>query len=293
MTTSWEAVVQGPLRGFTFGCPTPITILLDSDPVDARSGAIALRLLAGILPPASGRVLALGGDPMRDPALRRSIALLGDPALLEGAGDPLAMARELAAVRGVSLQANERTEVRALADAIANASRARLVLAAYPEDYLETEARKALFSELRSAIERSVPVVIATRSLDEVLALSPDDRALAGVIRDGVIVASAPAHALPWSLPWDASTTRLVRVVLAESDASPPPSARLAADLLADETVGASIAQAEPVSATELRLRTRDPRALARAIAARAKDGLDVRALTVIGATAAEMAGRS
>jgi hypothetical protein len=290
VTTAWEAVVQGPLRGFTMHCPTPITILLDSDPLEARSGATALRLLAGIMPAASGRVLALGGDPLRDAALRRSIALLGDPALLEGAEDPHAMAAELAVIRGVTLEGGD---ARALADRLANPENARLVLVSHPEDYLEGPARKALFSSIRAAIARSVPVVIATRSLDEVLALSPDDRALAGVIRDGTIVASAPAHALPWSLPWDASTTRLVRVLLAEDDLSPPPAARLAADLLSDETVGASIAQAEPITKVELRLRTRDPRAVARAIAARAKKGLDVRALTVLGASAAEMAGRS
>lgn len=290
MTTSWQNVVRGPLRGFTLGCATPITVLLDSDPLEARSGAIALRLLAGIERPSSGLVLTLGVDPMTDASLRRSVALLGDPALLEGVEDPRALAEELAAVRSVRLQDGD---TRALADRLANADSARIVLVAYPEDYVDGEARKALFSSMRNAVERKVPLVVATRSLDEVLALSPDDRAMAGVIRDGVVVSAGPAHALPWSLPWDASTTRLVRVVLGEDDVSPPPAARLAADLLSDETIGGSIAQAEPVTKVELRLRTRDPRAVARAIAARAKKGLDVRALTVIGASAAEMAGRA
>ena len=235
-------------------------------------------------------MLTLGGDPMRDPSLRKSIALLGDPALLEGADDPLTVARDLASVRGTTLREGD---LRTLADSLAGPSRARLLLAAYPEDYLEPESRKLLFSELRGAIERSVPVVIATRSLDEVLALSPDDRAIAGVIRDGAIVSTAPAHALPWSLPWNASTTRSIQVVLAATDASPPPSARLAADLLSDEIVGGSIAQIETVSPTELRIRTRDPRAIAKAIGARAKAGLDVRALTVDGAAARELAGRA
>jgi hypothetical protein len=227
---------------------------------------------------------------MTDASLRKSIALLGDPALLEGVEHPRSLAEELAAIRSVTLQGGD---TRALADRLAKADSARIVLCAYPEDYVEGEARRALFSSIRAAIERSVPVVVATRSLDEVLALSPDDRALAAVIRDGVVVSSAPAHALPWSLPWDANTTRLVRVVLADDDASPPPAARLAAELLSDEAIGGSIAQAEPVTKLELRLRTRDPRAVARAIAARAKKGLDVRALTVIGASAAEMAGRT
>jgi hypothetical protein len=288
VTTAWENVVRGPLRGFTLSCPTPITILLDAGPLEARSGAVALRLLAGIERPSSGRVLTLGADPSIDASLRRSIALLGDPALLEGVDDPTSLAEELAAIRSVSLRGGD---ARALADQLAKADSARIVLVAYPEDYVEGEARRVLFSSIRNAIERSVPVVIATRSLDEVLALSPDDRALAGVIRDGVVVTTAPAHALPWSLPWDANTTRLVRIVLGDDDASPPPAARLAAELLADDTVGGSIAQAEPITKVELRLRTRDPRAVARAIAARAKKGLDVRALTVIGASAAEMAG--
>jgi hypothetical protein len=289
-TTSWENVVRGPLRGFTLSCPTPITILLDAGPLEARSGALALRLLAGVERPSSGHVLTLGVDPTSDASLRKSIALLGDPALLEGVDDPRALAEELAGVRAVTLQGGD---TRALADRLANPDSARIVLVAYPEDYVEGDARKALFSSIRSAIERSVPVVIATRSLDEVLALSPDDRALAAVIGDGVVVSTAPAHALPWSLPWDASVTRLVRVVLAADDVSPPPAARLAADLLSDEAVGGSIALCEPVTNVELRLRTRDPRAVARAIAARAKEGLDVRALTVIGASASEMAGRA
>jgi hypothetical protein len=80
-------------------------------------------------------------------------------------------------------------------------------------------------------------------------------------------------------------------VLLASSEVTPPPSAKLAADLLADGEVAASIVQAETISPTELRVRTRDPRAVARAIGARAKEGLQVRALDVAGATTSELAG--
>lgn len=292
--TGFENVVAaGVLRGLTFSCAAPITILLDAD--EGGGAGLALRLLGGVVAPASGRVRVLGGDPAADAALRRDVALLGDDVLL--AGDGAEDVADLAAIRGApapSLEGRDlrdRAVRRAISDALAAPARARLVLLAHPEDYRDAESRRAVLEQTRAAIERGVPVVIATRVLDEVLAFSPDDRAIAAVIAGGTVVASAPAHALPWALPWDAETTRVVRIVVAEDHDAVPPSARLAASLFADADVGRAIVAAEPVSPTELRVRTRDPRALARSIGARAKEGLAVRALVVLGAPAIELAG--
>ncbi len=283
-------VAGGVLRGFSFFLSTPLTILLEGGADDGSlpASALVLRLLAGIGRPDSGRVFVFGSDPAVDASLRRRIALLGDPVLLED--EPLDTARVLARVRDVPVDAVEPLLAakgaagrRALGDALANAAEARLVLVAFPERY--GAERDALLGSVLGALSRGATVVIATRTLDEVLAFASDDRALAVLVAGGVAAACAPAHALPWAAPTDGLRTRVVRVV---TDGA---AARLAAALLVDDSVAASLASVEPVSADELRVHTRDPRAVSRAVAARAKGGLPVRAMTVHGATAAELLG--
>lgn len=284
-------VAGGVLRGFSFFSTTPLTIFLEGSPDDGSlpASALALRLFAGVGRPQSGKVLTLGVEPTSDAALRRSIALLGDPVLLDD--EPADTARAIASVRGVGEDLNalianavDLPGRRALTDALANAANARLVLLSFPERYLDPAARDDALSTVRAALDRGAQAMIATRSLDEVLAFAPDDRALAVIVAGGVAAAVAPAHALPWATPSDGQRTRMVRVVVSGA-------ARLASELLADEAVAPTLASIEPVSAEELRLHTRDPRAVARAIAARAKDGLEVRALSVHGASAAELLG--
>ncbi|MBI2392752.1 MAG: hypothetical protein HYV09_24415 [Deltaproteobacteria bacterium] len=286
----------GALRGFSFFFNTPLTVLVDAAPDDGSpsAAALALRLLAGIGRPRSGRVFVFDADPAADPALRRAIALLGDPVLLgaeDTADDPAGSARALAAVRDVPLTTVEPLLAdtssegrRALADALANVERARLVLLSFPERYVDATARDAVLSRVRGAVERGAQAVIATRTLDQVLAFAPDDGAVGVILANGVAAAAAPAHALPWAVPADGLRTRAVRVVVSGA-------AKLAAELLADESVAKALTLIEPISSDEVRFHTRDPRALARAIGARAKEGLPVRALTVLGATAAEVLG--
>lgn len=301
-------VAGGLLRGFSYFCTTPLTILLEGGPDDGSLSAssLILRLFAGIGRPQSGQVFTFGADPAADAALRRRVALLGDPVLLDD--EPLETARAIARLRGVSedevsplLGADDPAGRRALCDALANVAEARLVLLAFPERY--GPARDAVLATVRAALERGAQVIVATRSLDEVLAFAPDDRALAVIVAGGVAAAAAPAHGLPWAAPTDGLRTRLVRVLLggpahgahgsegAAGAAGRTAAARLASELLSDEHVASSIASIEPVSPEELRVHTRDPRAVSRAVAARAKEGLEVRAMTVYGATTAELLG--
>jgi len=284
-----NVVAGGVLRGATFACSTPLTIVLD-DAEDAPVSAalLTLRLLAGIARPNSGRVLTFGIDPASDPIVRRDVALLGDPALLseEAARHE---APHIAAVRGVSLP-NELLAAadtfegrRALGDALANDGHAKLVLVSFPERYVE--GRDAILSRARTALDRGAMVVVATRALDDVLSLASDDRAVGVILARGVVAATAPAHALPWAAAADGARTRVVRVVVSDG------SAKLAAALLADDDIAPSLALIEPISTEEVRFHTRDPRALAMAIARRAKDGLAVRALSVMGAPVAELLG--
>ena len=290
--TGMQGVVAGGLlRGFSFFCTTPLTILLEGSPDDGSlpASGLVLRLFAGIGRPESGQVFTFGLDPAADSSVRRSVALLGDPVLLDD--EPADAARDLAKVRGVTtdlqpLIANAANSagLRALSDAVANAAEARLVLVAFPESYLH--ARDEVLRTVQRALDRGAQVILATRSLDEVLAFAPDDRAVAVIVAGGVAAATAPAHALPWAVPSDGLPTRLVRVLVGGNGAT-----GLAAELLADELVASTLSSIEPVSPEELRVHTRDPRAVSRAIAARAKAGLEVRALTVFGATAAELLG--
>jgi len=279
-----NVVAGGVLRGATFSCSTPLTILIGED----DAALLALRLFAGIARPSSGRVLVSGVEPSLDPALRREIALLGDPALLsdDGARDE---AVRIAEVRSVALS-NELLAAadtfegrRAIADALANGARAKLVLISFPEAYVE--GRDALLARARAALDRGAQVIVATRALDDVLSLAADDRATGVILARGVAAATAPAHALPWAIPADATHTRIVRVVVNDG------SAKLAAELLSDAEIAATLALIEPISSDEVRFHTRDPRAVARAIARRAKDGLAVRAITVMGAPVAELLG--
>jgi len=302
-------VAAGALRGFSYFCTTPLTILLEGSPDDGSlpASAVILRLLAGIGRPQSGHVFTLGVDPTTDASLRRSVALLGDAVLLED--EPADTAHVVARLRGVTADlaplianAHDSSGRRALCDTLANASSARLVLLSFPERYLDPHARDAVLSTVRAALDRGAQAIVATRSLDEVLAFAPDDRAIdskgesagvlparrpiAVIVANGVAAAAAPAHALPWAAPVDGLRTRVVRVVVGANGA-----AKLGSELLADEAVASTLTAVEPLSAEEVRFHTRDPRAVARAIAARAKDGLDVRSLTVFGATAAELLG--
>ncbi|GAC1592074.1 MAG: hypothetical protein NVS3B20_17800 [Polyangiales bacterium] len=303
--TAFRGVVKDrSLRGLTLICKASMTILVDVDErLDGLSGgAVALRLLAGIVRPRAGLVRALGVDPSLDATLRRDIALLGDDVLLDT--DPKVPLRqaafELAAARRVDQAAVARIfdatrppSRREVTDALACADRARLLLVSYPERYVEDPTRSALHDRIRQAIARNVPVVIATSSLDDVLFLASAEDAQAAVLSAGVVTVVAPAQALPFAVPLDGLSTRLVRVVLGKSIRSTPesdretratsPSAQLAADLLSDPNVAPSLAMVEPQSPFELRIHTRDPRVVARAIAERAHRGLIVQQFAVHG----------
>lgn len=272
---SLQGVTSGTLlRGFTATFER-VTFLVDEG--DDAAGLV-LRLVAGIERPASGRVLIDNVDPATDAALRRDIALLGDAALL---GDDEELAKDLARVRGVEL--GDAKGPRALCDALANDARARVVLLAYPERYLD--ARDAILARARAAVGRGASLIVATRTLDDVLSLAIDDRAMGVIISRGVAAAIAPAHALPWAVHTEGTSTRIVRVLVDGA-------ARLSADLLNDERIAPTLALIEPLSADEVRFHTRDARALARAIGERAKNGLAVRALYVIGAAPSELVPR-
>jgi len=299
--TGFAGVVAGALlRGLTLACTSPITFLFDAD-IDsgAASGGLALRLLAGIGRPKSGRVRALGVDPANDAETRRSIALLGDDVLLDPTLPLEEAAAEVAIVRGIDrtkLPKGEDTFAlrKMTSDVLAGPDRARLLLVSYPEHY-EESARDGLLEIVNAALDRKARVVIATGSLDEVLGFAAGADASAALISRGAVVVAGPAHGLPWATPLDGVTTRVVRVVLAQpstesGDPAVPPSARLAADLLSDATVAAHVAMIEPAGPLELRIAARDPRSLARAIASRAHDGLPVRHLSVQGATARTLA---
>lgn len=294
MTRTWlrGVVSGGVLHGLTLDCATPLTILVDVEPDAGRVGAAAhaLRVLAGIEVPRSGEARALGADPAHDPALRRRIALLGDDALLPpGDDDLLSTGDRLARARGVSIDRASLAELegatlrRALADRVANDAAASLLLVSHPERYLAPGARDAVLARARAALDRGAQVVIATRRLDEVLAFAPDDRASAAVIARGVVTAVSPAHALPWALGPEGVATRIVRVVVEDApERAIGESARLASELLADPEIAPRVASVEPLDRSELRVAARDPRAVVRAIARRAKDGLEVRALVVL-----------
>lgn len=276
ITTLQGVTAGGLLRGFSLTFEK-LTILVDEGD-DAAS--CVLRLLAGIERPSSGKVLVHGVDPAGDPLLRRQIALLGDPVLV--VDDDVA---ELAAVRSVSvpkMPATSFEERRAIADLLANDAHARLVLLAYPERYLE--GSDAMLARARAALARGADVVVATRALDDVLSLASDERAMGVLIARGVAAAVAPAHGLPWAAPIDGVRTRVVRVAVENA-------AKLSADLLNDETIANTLALIEPLSANEVRFHTRDPRALAKAIGERAKAGLAISAMSVIGASTSELLG--
>lgn len=275
-----NVIAGGLLRGLTLTIDR-LAILVDEGDDAAQ---LVLRLIAGIERPSSGKVLVHGVDPATDAGLRRDIALLGDPVLVEpslhGHDGELA---GLARVRGVELgpmPTSTFEERRAAADALANDARAKVVLAAYPERYRDG----GLLARARAAVARGALVVVATRTLDEVLSLAADESAMGVIVARGIAAAVAPAHALPWAAPIDGARTRIVRVVVDGA-------AKLAAELLQDEAVAAQLALIEPINAEEVRFHTRDPRALAKAIGARAKDGLGVRAMSVLGAPATELLG--
>ena len=296
----------GVLRGVTLACEAPLTILVDSDADEGgrRAAGQALRLLAGIGRPTAGRVIVFDRDPATDPALRRDIALLGDDVLIDRGRVLPDAAIEIARVRGLTalttkegidaLVGKESTPDvarRRVADALAAPERAKLVLASYPERYADPVARDALVEQLRAAIVRGVPVVLATTRLDDWLNLAHDARAHAFILGGGVVVAAGPAHGVPWSLPLDRGATRLVRVLLEdEALEGAPPAARLAGELLSDAEVSAELAAVEPIGRVELRLHTRAPRELARAIARRAHEGLAIRQMVVHGAPIAAIA---
>ena len=299
----------GVLRGVTLSCDAPLTILVDAD-VDeggSRAAGYALRLLAGIGRPTAGKVQVFDRDPAGDPALRRDIALLGDDVLVDRGRSLEDATVDVARVRGVdALSTKERVRAfvgqvgqgampevarRRVADELAAPERARLVLVSYPERYADLAARDALIEQLRAAILHAVPVVIATSRLDDWLSLAHDARANAFILGGGVVVAGGPAHGVPWSLPLDRAATRLIRVLLEdETIEGAPPAARLAGELLADAEVSAQLAAVEPIGRVELRLHTRAPRELAKAIARRAHEGLKIRQMVVHGAPTAAIA---
>jgi hypothetical protein len=302
--------VAGPLRGLTLPCASRLTLLVDADPESARPSAAAwaLRLLAGIERPTSGKVLALGGDPAEQPALRRAIALLGDDVLVDRTTDLAEVGAELARARGLDALASEdqvtrwldanaadaspEVRRRRLSDALAAPERARLVLASHPERAADPRDRDAMLAQVRAAVRRGAHAVVATSRLDDVLGVAEGD-ALGAILHGGALLVAGPAHGLPWALPSHGIATRLVRVALREDeprDDGPSPAARLAAELFGDATVAPHLVAVEPIGRLELRLHVRDPRAVGRALAARAKAGLAITKLVLHGASAEEIA---
>jgi hypothetical protein len=298
--TSLRGVIaRGVLRGLTVQCAPKLTLLLDADGEGPglRPAACALRMLAGVDRPSAGVVRALGADPARDPKLRRDIALLGDDVLLEEASPLEDAVITLARVRGVE-ELTRRDRVRAivaehesplvarktLSDRLAAPERARLVLVSHPERWSDASARDRLTRAVNDALDRGVQVVLATTRLDDWLHVARSADATAVLLAAGVAVASGPAHGLPWAVPTDGTGVRVVRVAVKEL------AHRLASELFADDEIAPTIVAVETVSPTELRVHTRDPRALSRSIARRAADGLEVRKLVVQGATALALA---
>jgi hypothetical protein len=267
-----------------------------------------LRLLAGVDRPSAGTVRALGVDPARDPKLRRDIALLGDDALLEETAPLEDAVVALAKVRGVA-SLSTREAVRAvvaesksitiarkiLADRLAAPERARLVLVSHPERWSDDAMRDKLTRAVNDALDRGAQVVLATTRLDDWLHVARSADATAVLLSGGVALAVGPAHGLPWAVPADGAGVRVVRIAVqddAKTDDEPraPAAQRLASDLFSDAEIAPTIVAVETVSPTELRVHTRDPRALSRSIARRAERGLDVRKLIVQGSTAVALA---
>jgi hypothetical protein len=254
-------------------------------------------MLAGVDRPSAGVVRALGGDPARDPKLRRDIALLGDDVLLEAATPIEDAVMAIARVRGVESLAH-RDRVRAvvaesksaavarktLSDMLAAPERARLVLVSHPERWSDAAARERSTRAVNDALDRGAQAVLATTRLDDWLHVARSADATAVLLASGVAVASGPAHGLPWAVPADGAGVRIVRIAVKEA------AHRLASDLFADAEIAPTIVAVESVSPTELRVHTRDPRALSRSIARRAADGLEVRKLIVQGSTAVALA---
>ena len=319
--TGWIAAVsKGTLHGLSLTLTTPLTFLLDPDaPRGDGASAQALRLLAGWSRPSAGTVRVFGRDPADDPGIRRSVALLGDTALLPSAHELPDMLPALAAARGLAVDSSwsvSRAKVDAdarlaLADRLANPSSAKLLLVRHPE--LRTrDALASVLAAIEAAVARGALVVISTSTLDRWLGLARQ-AATAAVISGGRVVAAGEAHGIPWAIPLDGTTTRAIEVSLEEdppalehtlpagqrltddagdapSQHRAPPSARLAASLLSDPVVAPVVASIEPAGRLELRVHARDVRVVARAIARHARQGVAVRRLLVTGAPAAQLA---
>lgn len=308
--TGFQHVVGGPLRGLSLPCAARLTILVDADAESTRlsQAAYALRLLAGIERPRAGKVVALGGDPAARAELRRAIALLGDDVLLDRTAPLEEAAAEIAAARGVDALASP-TKVAAwldarapgaspsqrrarLADELAAPERARLVLASHPERAGSPEARDAMLAIVRASVRRGARAVVSTSRLDDVLGIAEGVDSFGAILHQGTVLLAGPAHGLPWAIPASGVATRLVRVAV-HDDRDPdaaPPATRLAAELFADPEIAPQLIAVEPIGRAELRLHVRDPRAVGRAIGARAKAGLAVTRLVLHGASPEEIA---
>jgi hypothetical protein len=313
------------LRGLSLTLTTPLTFLLESsEPHRPSAARDALRLLAGVEVPSAGAAYVEGVEPTVDPALRRSIALLGDPALVPPASELAMLWPSLAKVRGVDPSLGAKEIARAasseegrveLGDRLANAEAAKLLLVSHPEA-LPSARRETIHRVVDAALARGARVVVATRTLDEWLALGHSVPATAAVIADGRIVAAGEAHAIAWAVPLEGEGARWIEIELDDdppepeatptdglaatgADASSPsspslhratPAARLASALLAEPAIYASIVAIEPSGRCALAVRTRDPRSVARAIARQARSGLAVARLRVVGASSALLA---
>ncbi len=306
--TGFAHVVGGPLRGLTLACAAPLTILVDADGASPSQAAYALRLLAGIARPRSGKVLALGGDPAERAGVRRATALLGDDVLVDPNTPLVEAACAVGATRGVATlltpalvrawlaehapDATLEVQRRRLADALAAPESARLVLASHPEQAAHPEDRDRVLEQVRNAVRRGARAVVATSRLDDVLAFAEGIDAVGAVLHGGVLLVAGPAHGLPWALSASGAQTRVIRVAVADDhdEGRPPPAQRLASELLADPEVAAALAAIEPLGRVELRLHVRDARRVARAIAARAKAGAAITRFVLHGSSAEELA---
>jgi ABC-2 type transport system ATP-binding protein len=187
--------------------PGKVTALLGPN---GAGKSTAVGLLIGRLAPDRGLARLLGRDP-RDPDSRQRLGVM-----LQQAGAPrgLAVAEVVDLFRGYYPDPRPRAEVLALAGleglerrrcnalsggqqrrvqfALALCGRPDLLILDEPTAGMDMEARRALWTAVRSEAARGAAVLLTTHHLDEAEALA--DRVV--VIDRGRIIADAPPHAI-------------------------------------------------------------------------------------------------
>jgi len=191
--------------------PGKVTALLGPN---GAGKSTAVGLLIGRLAPDRGLARLMGRDP-RDPAARETLGVM-----LQQAGAPrgLAVAEIVDLFRGYYPGPRPRGEVVALAGleglerrrcqalsggqqrrvqfALALCGRPDLLILDEPTTGMDADARRALWTAVRSEAARGAAVLLTTHHLDEAEALA--DRVV--VIDRGRIIADAPPHAIKASV---------------------------------------------------------------------------------------------